>query len=130
MASTKRRILCVDDNDDTCFMMSALFGQLDYEIMTASSVSEALHLARTDHFDLFILDRYFPDGEGFDLCRRILELDPQAAIIFYTGDADPVHRDEALCAGAKSYLIKPDLNKLIATVQLLLMNKAKNAAAD
>ena len=120
MPRTKRRILCVDDNEDTCFMLTALLGQYEYEAITADSIGNALRLAENDQFDLYILDKRFEHGSGIDLCRTIREIDPATPILFYSGDAHYSDREEALKAGAQEYVAKPDIDKLLEAIQRLL----------
>ena len=51
MTNPQPRILCADDHEDTCFMLSALLGNSGYEVKHAGGVGEALNLARAEHFD-------------------------------------------------------------------------------
>jgi two-component system, OmpR family, response regulator RegX3 len=130
MRQTKRRILCVDDNDDTCFMLTALFGQLDYETVAAHSVADALALARSKQFDLYVIDYRFPDGTGVELCRKIREFDSRTPILFFSGDAFESQKQEAFFAGAQEYLSKPgDLNEMAETVHRLLRKRGEQATA-
>jgi two-component system chemotaxis response regulator CheY len=48
-----------------------------------------------------------PDGSGIDLCREIRLLKPDSPIIFTSGAAMRNSVDEAIEAGAASYIIKP-----------------------
>ena len=121
MRPTKRHILCVDDNDDTCSMLSVLLGRAGYEVRTASGVAEALGLAEGGGFDLYLLDNRFADGTGLDLCRRIREFDGAAPVLFFSGLAQESDRRLGLDAGAQEYLIKPnDLGKLVETIAGLI----------
>jgi DNA-binding response OmpR family regulator len=120
MLTTKRRILCVDDNEDNSSMLIVLLGLASYEAVAAGSIKEALLLAQTERFDLFILDKRFPDGTGFDLCQEIRQMHPQTPVIFYSGDAYSTDRMEGLNAGAQDYVAKPDIDKLLDTVNLFL----------
>lgn len=130
MQPTKRHILCVDDNDDTCFMLSALLGQAGYEVLTASGIAEGLRLAGGGGFDLYILDNRFTDGTGLDLCRQIREFDDATPILFFSGLAQESDRQHGLDAGAQGYLIKPnDLDKLVETVARLIGNNDREANA-
>jgi CheY-like chemotaxis protein len=45
MSARARRILCVDDHADTCFMLQTLFGRAGHEVVSAANVGEALRLA-------------------------------------------------------------------------------------
>lgn len=115
-----QRILCVDDNEDNCTMLVMLLGFSSYEAVAAGSMSEALRLARSEHFDLYILDKRFPDGTGLDLCQEIHQFHPETPVIFYSGDAYPSDRAEGLSVGAQGYVTKPNIEKLLETVQNIL----------
>ena len=123
MQPAKCRILCVDDHDDTSFMLTHLLGLSDYEVTTARGMGEALGLIERQEFDLYVLDKRLPDGSGLDLCRRLNAATPHVPVIFYTGDAYDLHREQGLCAGAEAYVPKPDIDELIETVQRLLSDK-------
>jgi two-component system, OmpR family, response regulator len=120
MQSTKCRILYVDDHEDTSFMLTYLLGQSNYEVVTANSVMDALSLIRQEKFDLYVLDKRLPDGSGLDLCRNLNQITPDVPVIFYSGDAYELHRQEGLCAGADAYVTKPKINELIDEVHRLL----------
>lgn len=116
----RRRILCVDDNEDNSSMLTVLLGLSSYEAVAAGSIEEALRLARDERFDLFILDKRFPDGTGFALCQEIRQMHPETPVIFYSGDAYSSDRTEGLEAGAQDYVAKPDIDKLLDAVNHLL----------
>ncbi|HEX8176848.1 MAG TPA: response regulator [Pyrinomonadaceae bacterium] len=120
MLDQRRRILCVDDNEDNSSMLTVLLGLSSYEAVAAGSIEEALRLARSQSFDLFILDKRFPDGTGFALCQEIRRLHPDTPVIFYSGDAYSSDRIEGFSAGAHDYVAKPDIDKLLDSVNLFL----------
>jgi DNA-binding response OmpR family regulator len=130
MPTAKCRILYVDDHEDTSFMLTYLLGQSDYEVVTASSMAGALNLIRDEKFDLYILDKRLPDGSGLDLCRRLNHATPDVPVIFYTGDAYALHREEGLCAGAEAYVAKPNIDELVATVNECLADTECAAAVS
>ena len=128
MSTTKCRILYVDDHDDSGEMLKLLLAPMDYEVVTAGTLDEALELARTQQFDLYVLDKRLPDGSGIELCRQLTKMSPTVPCIFYTGDAYEVHRREAEEAGAIAYVPKPDVDALLETVQKFL-SESECAAA-
>lgn len=128
MQPAKCRILCVDDHEDTSFMLTHLLGQSDYEVIVANTIDDALKLISREEFDLYVLDKRLPDGSGLDLCRKLNEVTPSVPVIFYSGDAYDLHRREGLCAGAEAYVPKPHVEELIKTVQHLLAEKDCAAA--
>jgi len=109
-------------------MLKYLLGSSDYEVETADSIEVAIEFAKSDKFDLFILDRRFPDGTGVELCRELRKISDDTPIIFYSGDAYEFHRDEALGAGADAYVPKPEIDHLLTTVNGLLVEAGCGSA--
>jgi DNA-binding response OmpR family regulator len=95
------RILVVDENEDNCSMMTALLGHVGYAAAAARSVADALKAARDDRPALYVLDSYFSDGRGTDLCQQLCAGDPPAAVIFYSCESDRAHSETVLRAGAR-----------------------------
>lgn len=103
--SPKKRILCVEDDKDTCELLNILFA--DYEVVFAENLSEAFALLETEHFDLYVLDNWLPDGSGIEVCRKIHELKPAVPIIFTSAVGQKDEIKKALEAGAREYILKP-----------------------
>jgi DNA-binding response OmpR family regulator len=120
MQPTKRRILCVDEDDDTCFLLTNLLEREGFEAKCVESVERALELSRRDSFNLYILDAWFSQGSGTGLCRKIREFDPYTPIIVYSGAAFESDKAEALHAGANAFVAKPEIEELLETVKRLL----------
>ncbi len=107
MASGKR-VLIVDD-DSTLLQMLSEQLQLHEEFTTvgARSGAESLDLAKTDYFDVIILDVGLPDIDGRQVCRLMRRNGVTSPIIMLTGadtDADTIL---GLDAGANDYITKP-----------------------
>ena len=130
MPPIKRRLLCVDDDEDTCFMLTHLLEREGYEVKTSATVSEALKLSQRESFNLYILDERFPVGAGTSLCRKIREFDPNTPIIIYSGAVFETDQQSALHAGANAFVSKPEINKLIATIRRLLSFEAEPTSAS
>lgn len=124
MSETRCRILYVDDHEDSAEMLKLLLSPMNYEMTAAHTVDEALRLAKTESFDLYVLDKRLPDGSGLELCQKLNRLTPNVPCIFYSGDAYEMHRAEAVAAGADAYVIKPDVEHLIETVHHFLSESA------
>lgn len=103
--SPKKRILCVEDDRDTCELLSILFSE--YDVVFAGSLREAFSLLESEHFDLYVLDNWLPDGSGIEVCRKIHELKPDVPIIFTSAVGQKSEIKKALAAGAREYLVKP-----------------------
>jgi DNA-binding response OmpR family regulator len=124
MQEPKARILCVDDDADTCEMVKILLGQFGHEVVTALTVTEGLRLAKNDPCDLILLDWHFDDGTGLELCQMIRTFNKDVPILFYTGEADERAVKSGANAGAQGYLIKPcSVEKLQRAIGLLVSQK-------
>lgn len=121
MLSTPRpRVLCVDDDEDSREMLSALLKFSRIETKTVGTAAEALSLMQSERFDLYLLDSRLPDLDGFELCRRMRAFDPQTPILFYSGAAYAADKKRGFEAGADAYLTKPDVDGLLGSVTQLV----------
>lgn len=123
MTQVRCRVLCIDDHEDTSEILKLILAQEDYEVTTAITAKQALDLATSQEFDLYVLDRHLPDASGLELCQKLGALTPGVPCIFYSGDAYDVHRSEAFAAGADAYVAKPDIERLINSVRELLSTR-------
>lgn len=125
----KSRILCVEDDKDSCEMIKKLL-QLandDYLVSTAEDGTTALEMISAEPFDLYILDSWLPEMDGIELCRRIRETGSTDPIMFFSAMVRPSDRENAIQAGANEYLWKPnDLDIFADTVERLLKENAAN----
>jgi len=103
----KHRVLCVEDDHDTCEMLRVLFGMEGFDFVPAGSIAEGLAEAKSQSFDLILLNEGLPDGSGIELCRQVREFDHDTPIIFVSGADAEVDRERALEAGAQAFVPKP-----------------------
>jgi CheY-like chemotaxis protein len=116
----RKRILCVDDHEDTRDLMQVLLGQYGYEAVIAASVTDALETARSGGLALCILDHWITDGNGVELCQQIRAFDSHTPIMFYSGAGYRTDIQKGLDAGAQAYLVKPDFDRLKPTIDRLI----------
>jgi CheY-like chemotaxis protein len=127
---TSLRILCVDDNQDACELLSIILGAEGYQVETTKSVADALRLAHSRKYDLYIFDSWLPDGSGLELCRQIRVQDHNTPIVFYSAAVYPQDQQKAMEAGAQAYITKPDTSlELTPTVERLLNLTGKHLPA-
>jgi len=131
MQLRNRRILYIEDHDDTRELVTIILRQNDYDVITGSTIEAGIHLARSGRFDLYLLDSWLPDGSGLDLCKQIREFDPFTPILFYSAAAYEADREDALRSGAQGYLIKPSQTaELSALVSSLIEAPCKQLAVS
>ena len=106
--TTGKQVLIVDDETPLLEMLSEQL-QLHEEFVPTISTNgaEALELAKSDYFDVIILDVGLPDMDGREVCRLMRRSGVKSPIIMLTGadtDADTIL---GLDAGANDYITKP-----------------------
>jgi DNA-binding response OmpR family regulator len=119
-AGTKR-ILCVDDDEDTRELMGVLIGRYGYQPVIATSVSDALEQSAIGGFALYILDNWLGQSTGIDLCERIRASDRHTPILFYSGAGYKTDIRKGLDAGAQAYVVKPDFDHLERAIDRLIL---------
>ena len=114
------RILCVDDDDDTRLLLKQLLGIADLEAIAVQDTEAALLLIEKERFSLYIIDGQLPGISGLGLCEEIRQRDRKTPIIIFSGHAFAADRAAGMLAGANVYIVKPDISKIVPTVQRLL----------
>jgi DNA-binding response OmpR family regulator len=90
-------------------------------VTTVSTATEAFQRAGREKFNLYLLDRKLPDGDGIDLCHKLKEIDPSIPIIFFSAEAHASEVERALECGALNYIVKPgDMYNLAKTIADLM----------
>ena len=112
------RILFAEDHADTRELLTALLVGYGYETASASNVREALERAKSEEFNLYLLDYIYGDGTGVELCRKLREFDPDTPILFFSG-AHPKLQKEAMTCGAQGFVMKPHVGELMSEVKRL-----------
>ncbi|MDQ6653217.1 MAG: response regulator [Acidobacteriota bacterium] len=119
-SSARHRVLCVDDDEDACEMLSVLLKYSNMEARCVESAEEAWELIRVDNFDLYLLDSWLPGIDGFELCRQIRAVDQYTPILFYSAAAYHADKQKGIEAGANDYLTKPEVDILLRTITSLV----------
>ncbi|WP_283170021.1 response regulator transcription factor [Curtanaerobium respiraculi] len=103
------RLLVVEDDPTLRMQLLDLLGREGYrDAHGAGSVADALLVASTWRPHLYLLDVMLPDGNGFDLLRRLRETSDAPALFLSARDED-ASRLRGLGMGADDYVTKPFL---------------------
>lgn len=106
---TPRKILVVDDNEDSARLLSLLLETMGYDAQCAFCGAEAITVATDYRPDTIVLDLSLPDIDGFELAGRLRALAglDTVTLIAVTGwsDSDLARRARAL--GFAAFLVKP-----------------------
>jgi DNA-binding response OmpR family regulator len=121
METKQHHVLYIEDHDDTRELITLILTRRNYRVTTGSNMVDALRLAGEQHFDLYMLDSWLPDGSGVDVCTKLRELNPEIPVMFLSGAAYELDKETAINSGAQAYFIKPaDLDVLCDEVGKLI----------
>ncbi len=115
-SNARLRVLCVDESEDCRDMLSTALRFWRIEARAVATAKEALSLIQTERFDLYLLDAWLPDLDGFELCRRMRDFDPHTPILFFSGAPYEGDKKRGLEAGANDYVTKPNMDVLLQTI--------------
>lgn len=120
------KILVVEDDEILSEGIKASLENPDTEVTQADCVQSALSKLSQETFDLAVLDVNLPDGNGYQLCKKIRE-NLDLPIIFLT--ARDMESDVVLGleSGADDYITKPfSLRILQARIDAVLRRRGKS----
>jgi putative two-component system response regulator len=100
-------LLVVDDEESIRNAVRKFLLQQGYEVATAATGEEALDLIQRQKFTGMLLDVNLPGISGIDLVPRILQLEPNVALLMLTAVNDATTAALCMQRGALDYLIKP-----------------------
>ena len=128
---SKGRILFVNDDPDTYDLVTYSLEEIGYETTVALNITTGLELAKTQDFDFILIDWYFEDGMGTQLCESIRLFDKVTPIFFYTGECRKDEIKKALAAGAQGCFLKPvDVDDFLNTLSRQIVNQSSKTPKD
>ena len=134
----KYKVLIVEDEKDTSFILDKLLTKNGYEVVIAHNGQEALELLKNFMPRVILADWTMPVMDGLELCN-ILKADEKYKLIYFimlTAPASLKDRITGLDVGADDFLVKPIENQeLLARIRTgirihNLQNELKNIEHD
>ncbi len=120
MAEKKDKILVVEDEQDTKYILETLLKRSGYEIRTANNGLEALEVLQNFKPHVILADWTMPLMDGVELCDRLRKEEEYKSIYYIILTARGTLRDkiEGLDTGADDFLVKPtDNQELLARIR-------------
>ena len=100
-----------------------------FDVVTAVSGAEALRAVTASRPDLVLLDVMLPDGDGFEVVRRLRSSGPDVPVIFVTARDGVQERVAGLALGADDYVTKPfSLDEVLERIRAVLRRTGRAAA--
>jgi two-component system OmpR family response regulator len=115
------RVLVVEDNAKMGASLQQGLREQGYAVDLVADGPSAVQFASSAVYDLLILDRMLPGGDGLDVLRELRERSVKTPAIFLTAKGNVDDRVQGLNAGADDYITKPfSFAELLARVRIVL----------
>lgn len=115
------RILIIEDDKKVLDYLKINLKSEHFTVDTTMDGEEGSYLARTNDYDLIILDNILPEKEGVEVCREIRSSGRTVPIIMLSIKTDITTKVNLLNEGVDDYLTKPfSFEELIARIRALL----------
>lgn len=115
------RILIVEDDKKIAESLKKSLEAECFVVDTAYDGDKGLYMARTNEYDLIILDNMLPGKTGLELCRELRTEGHVTPILGLSVKSEVKNKVNFLDAGADDYLTKPfSFNELLARIRALL----------
>lgn len=122
----KINILIVEDDQAISDLIKINLNMAGYESKQIFDGIEALNLLKEESFDLILMDVMLPGMDGFELMKRIKDLN--IPVIFLTAKNGLVDKVTGLKSGAEDYIVKPfEAVELLARIEIVLRRYSKNS---
>lgn len=115
------KVLLVEDERPLGIATSRILRGEGYQVSWAEDGLRGLRAAKTDEFDLVILDVMLPEKNGWDVLSELRQAKVNVPVLMLTALDEVADKVKGLDLGADDYLAKPfDMLELIARVKALL----------
>jgi DNA-binding NtrC family response regulator len=102
-----KRVLILDDDFDFNTLLTDIFSQADYEVVSKTSPTEALEMFEREQFDVIISDQQMPEMPGSVFMSKVHEMDPLAPVIMVSGYLDNDTIRDLIRDGVAGVFLKP-----------------------
>ncbi|HUC01515.1 MAG TPA: response regulator transcription factor [Candidatus Paceibacterota bacterium] len=115
------RILVVEDQEETAATLKRKLEAECYAVDVEHDGEKGFYKARTNDYDLILLDKTLPGKDGYEICSALREYNMAAPILILSAAAEIEDKVQLLNCGADDYLTKPYVwSELAARVKALL----------
>ncbi len=114
------RALIVEDEPALMDFLCTLLTNAGLVVDRTASIDAALSALRAAPFDIAVIDRRLPDGDGLSIVKAMSAQDPRPAFLLLTARDAKADVVEGLNGGADDYLVKPfEPDELLARLRVI-----------
>lgn len=111
----------IEDEQNIAEFVKAGLATASFAVDLAEDGEKGMFLARTNDYDLIILDNILPKKTGMEICQELRRQGNHTPIVVLSVRSETSMKTQLLNAGADDYLIKPfSLEELLARIRALL----------
>lgn len=115
------RALIIDDEQGVRDALAENLRAQCFAVDTAADGTEGSYLARTNSYDIIILDNMLPEKSGVTVCQEIRRTGHAVPILILSALSDTWRKVDLLNSGADDYMIKPfSFDELMARIRALM----------
>ncbi len=115
------RILVIEDEEKVARFIKKGLEAEGYEVETASDGKTGERMARTENYELILLDVLLPKKDGFEIVRDLRKDEIRTPVLMLTARSNTEDIISGLDQGADDYLTKPfAFNELLARIRSLM----------
>lgn len=103
----KRKILIIEDEENIRRILNYDLSRMDYDVDLVSDGKAALEMAKSQRYDVMIIDWMIPYISGIDLVKQFRKDKNKAILIMLTAKDEELDLLEAFEAGVDDYMTKP-----------------------
>ncbi len=118
---SRKTILVVDDIEDQRLLMSHILSPLGFNVLVAENAQQALKLVKQHYIDLFMLDIFMPQVNGWQLAKQLRKEEFRQPILMLSANIHELETNNQLQGYHDDYLTKPvSITMLLSKLSRLL----------
>lgn len=126
----RSKILVVDDEEGARDALQVILED-EFDVTTAASGAEALHLCQHTHFDLIFLDVSMPEIDGIETLKRLKALSERMDVVMISASDRAQMAVQSIKLGAYDYITKPfEADDILSSVKRVLEKQTLERQVD
>lgn len=127
-ASERSRILVVEDDNDTAFLLKQILRHAGFDVLSATNGKEALNKVNLGFPDLVLLDLMMPEMDGWETIDHLRQV-TSTPVIILTAMANKENVVTCLQRGADDYMTKPFYKAEVVARVNAVLRRSRSARA-
>lgn len=130
MSAKSKKIVVVEDEPSLIFTLQDTLENEGYNVFIAENGVDAVEIVKRENPDLMILDLMLPEMSGYEVCKKVRDMQYMFPIIMLTARDQEIDKVTGLNIGADDYMTKPfGVKELLARIQARMRRSETYAKA-